>query len=106
MLSADSVRDFLLAVHAREPQLVSRIEKTPAECRLEPGRFVFSLEALWSLCDPQAILDFAAFRRMIYASELNRELRLRGLEIAIYRSTGKVRSNLYCLKATSRRNCD
>lgn len=100
MPTVDAVRDYLLAVHAGDPDLCRRIRKMPDAARFDGECFVFSLEALWRLCDPEQGLDFAAFRRMLYASELNRELRARGLEIALYRSTGKVGSNLYCLKAT------
>jgi hypothetical protein len=100
MASVDTVRDFLLAAHAQDPRLRQTIENTPGEARYDAGQFIFSLRALWRLCDPGAETEFGAFRRMLYASELNRELRGHGLEIAIFRSTGKVRSNLYCLKAT------
>ena len=100
MLTIDGVRDFLLGVRDADPELCRRIDNTPGEARFDGEQFVFSLEALWRLCDPDSSLDLAAFRQMLYASELNRELRDHGLEIALYRSTGKVSSNLYCLKAT------
>lgn len=106
MPTIDTVREFLLAVHAGDPRLRQRIENSPLEARFDADRFVFSLEALWRLCDPQSPRDLAAFRQMLYASELNRDLREHGLEVALHRSTGKVRSNLYCLKATRCSNSD
>jgi hypothetical protein len=99
-VTIDTVRDFLLAVDAGDALLRERIENLPGEARFDGDKFVFSLEALWRLCDPESTRDLAAFRQMLYASELNRELRELELEVAIYRGTGKVGSNLYCLKAT------
>ena len=100
MPTIDGVRDFLLAAHAGDPELRQTIENSSIDARFDGDRFVFSVDALWRLCDPESELGFAEFRKMLYASELNSELRARGLEIDIYRSTGKIRSNLYCLKAT------
>ena len=104
--SIDSVREFLLEVNSGSADVERKIEEASNECRIEAGLFVFSLEGLWQLCDPRKSLPFVDFRRMLYASELNRQLREQGLEVAVYQSTGKVSSNLYCLKATCAEKSD
>ena len=105
--SIDSIREFLLKTNAGSPEIRNAIEDIlNCDIFFDADQFVFSLEGLWRLCDPQETLSFNDFRRMLYASELNQQLRTRGLEVAIYRSTGKVSSNLYCLKATCANNSD
>ena len=103
---SETARNFLLAVHANEPSLLARIERGPDDAWMESDGFVFSIEALWRLCDPGQDTSLGDFRRALYASELNRYLAGKGLAVSVFRQTGKVDSNLYCLKTTSEGKSD
>ncbi len=94
------VHEFFDAVLAADEKVLQRIEAGPANAWVEQQTFVFSLAALLALLDCDSEMTLTAFKKLIYCSELNLELRDRGAEITLFRSTGKVDSNLYCLKAT------
>ena len=99
-MKIDAVREFLLAVLRGDADVTARIAAGPDDARFEDGCFVFSPAALHRLLDAGGDTDPKRFRQMLYASTLNRDLRAQGAEIAVFLDTGKVRSNLYCLKAT------
>ena len=100
MLDSDKLRNFFEAVLHHDEKTLRRIEAGPTDARIEQQQFIFSIAALLELLDPDGDIELKAFRKMLYTSELNRELGEKGALITIYRSTGKVDSNLYCLKAT------
>ena len=100
MLDSDKLREFFEAVLHHDEETLRRIEAGPTDARIEQQQFIFSITALLELLDPQGEIELKAFRKILYSSELNRELGEHGVQITVYRSTGKVDSNLYCLKAT------
>ena len=100
MLCADDVHDLFEAVLQRKADALQRIEAGPENARIEEGKFVFTIAALLAILDPEGSTDLKTFHKLLYSSELNRELRARGAEITVYHSTGKIESNFYCLKAT------
>jgi hypothetical protein len=100
MLNHETLREFFEAVLREDSETLARIEASPANTRIEQQLFIFSISALLELLDPRGETELKTFRKLLYTSELNRELRERGAQISIYHSTGKVDSNLYCLKAT------
>lgn len=100
MPDIDEVRALFEAVMRSDARVLQRIEDCPAEAWFEEGLFVFSLVGLLSVIDPQGSTDARQFRQLLYSSRLNQELRAGGAEIVVFDATGKVKSNLYCLKAT------
>lgn len=100
MLTSDKLCIFFEAVLRHDAKTLQQIEAGPADARIEYQQFIFSIAALLELLEPDGKTELKAFRKMLYTSELNRELREKGAQITIYHSTGKVDSNLYCLKAT------
>lgn len=100
MLTSDKLCIFFEAVLRHDDKTLQQIEAGPADARIEHQQFIFSIAALLELLEPDGKTGLKAFRKMLYSSELNRELRDKGAQITIYYSTGKVDSNLYCLKAT------
>ena len=100
MPDLDKLREFFEAVLRHDEETLRRIEAGPDDARIEQQQFIFSIAALLELLDPSGETELKAFRKMLYTSELNRELGEKGAQIAVYCSTGKVDSNLYCLKAT------
>jgi hypothetical protein len=100
MPDIDEVRALFEAVLLQDKRVLRRIEDCPGEAWLEQGKFVFSLSGLLAVIDPQGDGDAQQFRKLLYSSRLNQELRAGGAEIAIFRQCGKVKSNLYCLKTT------
>ena len=99
MLSLDDVQEFFKAVLQRDEATLKRIEDGPDDARIEQQQFVFSLAALLELLDkPETSMK--TFRKLLYSSELNRQLRTRGAEITVFHDSGKIDSNLYSLKAT------
>ena len=99
-MNHETLREFFEAVLRHDSETLARIESGPADARIEQQQFIFSISALMGLLDPHGETEAKTFRKLLYTSELNRELRERGAQISIYHSTGKVDSNLYCLKAT------
>ena len=94
------LHEFFDGVLAADEIVLHRIETGPENAWVEQRAFVFSLAALLTLLDSEGEMTLKAFKKLIYSSELNRELSDHGAEITLFRSTGKVDSNLYCLKAT------
>jgi hypothetical protein len=100
MPDIDEVRTLFEAVMRRDARVLQRIEDCSAEVWIEDGIFVFSLLGLLAVIEPQGSSDARQFRQLLYSSRLNQELRVGGTEIVVFEAAGKVKSNLYCLKAT------
>ena len=100
MLNHSDLLQFFESVLDGDTETIHRIDHGPAEARIEHRHFIFSIAALLEILDPQGKTGMKAFRRLLYTSELNRELGARGAEISVFHSSGKVDSNTYCLKAT------
>ena len=93
------VLDFFKLVLAREPKCLAQIGHRD-DVRFEGDVLVFSLRGLWRLLETDAEKDFSVFRRRLFASQLNRQLSAHNARIEVYRNTGKVATNEYCLRAT------
>lgn len=67
-----------------------------------PASWTFSLLALHAFLAPQLAggdaLEYRAFVRQLFASQINLRLREHGAEIAIADNRGKVSASLYCLR--------
>lgn len=67
-----------------------------------PAAWAFSLPALHAFLVPQLAggeaLEYRAFVRQLFASQINLRLREQGAEIAIADNRGKVSASLYCLR--------
>jgi hypothetical protein len=94
------VQALFKAVLRQDKRVLRRIENCSDEAWLQAGQFVFSLSGLLAIIDPQGGGDAQKFRQLLYSSRLNQELRAQGAEIAVFEHRGKVKSNLYYLKAT------
>ena len=98
-LGLDDVHAFFESVLQQDEATLKRIEDGPDDARIEQQQFIFSLAALLQLLDkPETSIK--AFRKLLYSSDLNHQLRSRGAQITVFHHSGKVDSNLYCLKAT------
>ena len=71
-----------------------------ADVRIVDDVFVFSLEGLQSLVDPEATVSASGFRKLLYSSNLASRISQRGGEFGIHQNTGKVAGNRYYLKPT------
>ena len=100
MVTLDQVRALFEGFLQGDVGVQRQIDTGPAEVFVENGQLVFTLAALLQLLDSKGDMDLNAFKQLLYTSELNRELGLKGVEVAIHTSTGKTDSNRYCLKAT------
>ncbi len=100
MVQIEQVYSFFEAVLREDAGVLNKIENGPHNARFERRQFVFSIKALQTLLDPQNKMEYSAFKKLLYSSELNLQLRLQGAEIEVFHNQGKVDSNLYCLKAT------
>ena len=100
MLALDDVRQFFDSVIVGEDAVLQRIERGPENVWIEGQQFVFSIAALLALLEPEGGTSLKVFKNLLYSSKLNRELGALGAEIIVYQNTGKVDSNLYCLKTT------
>ncbi|MFT5220451.1 MAG: hypothetical protein ACI9LO_001777 [Planctomycetota bacterium] len=97
-MNIDQTRQFFEQVAAQDADTLCRIDASKRDISMREGVLVFSLTGLHAFLYPGKGDEFAAFKTMLYASELNRQLRDKGNEIVLYRSSGKIRSSLYCLK--------
>lgn len=97
-MNIDQIRQFFEQVVALDADTLRRIDASTRDISMQEGVLVFSLTGLQAFLYPEKSEEFATFKKMLYASELNRQLREKGNEIVIYRSSGKIRSSLYCLK--------
>ena len=97
-ITADDVRDFFVRVLDGDTATLQDVAATDDEIGLESGGLVFTLPALHALLDPDAALDFGAFRRLLYDSTLNEELGAFDAEVVVHRSTGKTDTSHYCLR--------
>jgi hypothetical protein len=76
----------------------------PSMAAAGPGRWVFTLPALWEYCSGAGRAagivdvpeDYPAFRQWLFSSTLNRDMQPAG-HIAIYAGSGKVDTALYVL---------
>lgn len=98
MSTINQVRDFFLSVQAADRELLEKISETSAEIYLEDGQLIFSLHGLHRFLDQQPGLDFKGFKKLLYGSQLNQQLGESGACIELFRSAGKIRTSLYCLK--------
>ncbi|WP_455223199.1 hypothetical protein [Kaarinaea lacus] len=66
----------------------------------ESGNLMFKLSDLHELLQENIKVDYPAFRKLIYQSNLNEELNKLGGRIEIHHSAGKVDDNIYRLVKT------
>ena len=78
--------------------VLDRINAAGEGVMVRDGEFIFSLEGLYRLTDPSQVEDFRGFRKMLYSSSLNRDLRGLDAEIVLYQSSGKLATSFYCLR--------
>ena len=79
-------------------RLAALIDDCAENLQLLPQGFVFSLPALHSFFDPDKSIEYRDFRKLLYDSTLNQELSAFDAEVALFKSTGKVDTSLYCLR--------
>ena len=97
-VTIEDVRDFFVAVLAREAAALHRIEQSSPDLEITADGFVFTLPALHALLDPAGTLAYRDFRKLLYESTLNRDLSAFDAEVVVDRSTGKTDTSLYCLR--------
>ena len=97
-LTIDDVRDFFGRVLMKDAATLGRIAAAGPDIQLQPAGFVFTLPALHILLDPEEILPYRDFSKLLYHSTLNQDLSAFDAEITVFQSTGKTDTSLYCLR--------
>lgn len=94
------VEKFFLDVLASKSEVVSEVENFSGDIRIEKGRLVFSISALYLFLVQfsQESIGVAEFQRQLYQSTLNQDLKTHGAQIVVHHSTGKVETSLYRLE--------
>ncbi len=100
-MTITDIMEFFEGFLNQDPLVLSRINAAGEGVFVRDGEFVFSLEGLYRLTDPKQSDDFRGFRKMLYSSSLNRDLRNLDAEVVVYQSSGKLATNLYCLRQIS-----
>lgn len=80
-----------------EPQLSAALADYEGDIWLERGDLRFTLPALHTYLYTPAELEYPDFRRGLYASKLNSQLRGLGAQVVIDTNTGKVDQTIYRL---------
>jgi hypothetical protein len=96
------IMQFFKGFLNQDPLVLKRINAAGENVLLGDGELIFSLQGLYRLTDPKQGHDFPGFRKMLYSSSLNRDLRSLDAEIVLYQSSGKLATNLYCLRRISK----
>lgn len=97
-MTISEIMQFFEGFLNRDPLVLERINAAGENVRIHDGEFIFSLEGLYRLTKPRQGDDFGGFRKMLYSSNLNRDLRSLDAEVVLYQSSGKLATNLYCLR--------
>jgi hypothetical protein len=98
IIKIDQIRDFFSLVLAKNAVALDLISQAESDLQLLPQGFVFSLPALHAILDPDQCLPYGDFRKLLYDSTLNQELRAFDAEVVLFQPTGKVDTSLYCLR--------
>ena len=94
----ESLQQFFIDVLAGDADTLRRIDDSDLDLELAPAGFVFTLPALHALLDLGQQLDYAQFRKLVYASTLNQELSAFDAEVVTFDSSGKIDTSRYCLR--------
>lgn len=101
----EQVLDLCRRFLACEPAISAKITAYEGNLSIEGEALVFGLADLFdflSSCKPDGEYEGSAsyqeFRRALYQSTLNQDLRALGGQIVVHQSTGKVETNLYRLE--------
>jgi hypothetical protein len=94
----DEIKHFMHGVLIQDAEVLKRIDLAADDVFIKDEQLIFSLSGLYSLLGEASGIDFGAFKKQLYGSTLNRELKTMGGEITVFQSSGKIDSSLYCLK--------
>ncbi|OZG72694.1 hypothetical protein BTA51_14290 [Hahella sp. CCB-MM4] len=99
MLS-ENVLDLFRRVLNSDPVTIKRVHDFNGDVHVMDTEvcLVFSLKGLYKFIGASESGSYAGFRKGLYQSDLNQQLQDAGAVIEIFQSTGKIESNLYCLK--------
>lgn len=88
---------FFDAVIRQDDTLCQRIKAAKTTIYFEQGQLVFDLESLHKMIFSQHSLEFSAFKKLLYGSQLNQYLQTKGVRVVVLENTGKVNTNVYGL---------
>jgi len=89
---------FFSEVLNEVPELLVRINESSMGIYFEKGRLVFDLTSLYEFIFSSDELSFMEFKKLLYGSELNKQLMAEGGKVVLTDNRGNVNKSLYGLE--------
>jgi len=95
------IHGFFSEVLKEAPEVVARINESSMNIYFKKGCLVFDLTSLYKFIFSSDELSFIEFKKLLYASELNKQLMAEGGKVVLIDNKGNINKSLYGLNRRS-----
>jgi len=95
--SYSKILGFFSRILKEDPEHYARVNAATSNIYFEGECLVFDLPSLYDFIFTNDELSFIAFKQMLYASELNKQLTAQGGKVVIIENKGNINKSLYGL---------